>query len=354
MTTEPPHASFLPDFCGTRSVFVVIVVGELLAIILTLAQPPQVTDRLFELALYSLFIQWIALTCVATLCLSRSYLNHLQDHWVATLSYAITLVVSLVITEIAWWLFIQWPAWEEYSRYDHGLFLGRSMSISAIVCALALRYFYVQQQWRRRIKSESEANFQALQSRIRPHFLFNCLNTIASLTRRQPALAEQAIEDLADLFRISLHDARQSTTLHDEVELCKRYLRIEKHRLGERLTVEWQIDALPGDITFPPLSLQPLLENAIYHGIELLPQGGTIRIAGAVGTKSLTITIENPLPETHPKTGEQAGNRLAQENIGRRLSALYRQTGLLKITTDERNYRVTITIPLNHENTDRR
>ncbi|MFT5134044.1 MAG: two-component system sensor histidine kinase AlgZ [Gammaproteobacteria bacterium] len=253
--------SFLPDFCGGRLVFVVILVAELLAIVLTLAQPLKAPDPLFDLAMYSMFIQWVALSCVASLCVSRRFLNTLGDYWAATWSYIITLLITLIISELSWRWIAYLPTSVEFTHYSHTHYLIRNMSISVIVSALALRYFYVQHQWRRRIESESEseARFQALQSRIRPHFLFNCMNTIASLTRRHPALAEESIEDLADLFRASLQDIHHATTLVDEISLCERYLRIEKHRLGDRLLVVWDIDALPMAMQIPSLSPATLI-----------------------------------------------------------------------------------------------
>ena len=347
MNTDRGHTSFLPDFCTTRIVFVVVLLAELLAIILTLGRFPDVPDALTDLAMYSLFIQWIALTCVAALCLCRPWLNHLQDPWVAVLSYLLTLLISLLITELAWWL-----VYKGINDYSHGVFFLRSMGISAVVCAMALRYFYVQHQWRLRIKSEAEARFQALQSRIRPHFLFNCMNTIASLTRSQPPLAEEAIEDLSDLFRASLQEGQPGTTLEHEIDLCKRYLRIEKHRLGERLKVLWEIETLPLQTEIPALLLQPLLENAIVHGIECLPEGGTIRIIGSKQSHAVQLTIINPMPSSR-KQARQEGHHLAQENIRQRLNTLYDRSDLLQIHKVDGDYRVIITLPLVDENTNR-
>lgn len=321
----------------------VIMVAELLAIVLTLAKPLNTPDRLFELAMYSMFIQWVALTCVATLCVSRGFLNRLGDYWAATWSYLITLLVTLIIAELAHWLIGYWPAGTGDTHYSHGHYLFRILGISAIVSALTLRYFYVQHQWRRRIESEADARFQALQSRIRPHFLFNCMNTIASLIRRQPTLAEESIEDLADLFRASLLDISHASLLVDEISLCERYLRIEKHRLGERLQVVWDIDALPPAMLIPSLSLQPLLENAIYHGIEPLTDGGTIQISAAQKGNLFTLTVANPVPETTSTRHE--GNRLALDNIRQRLAAFYGATAKLDVSPDRAGYQVTITVP---------
>jgi len=332
-------------------VFVVIILAELLAIILTLAQPPANTVPLYDLAVYSLFSQWVALSCVAVLCLCRRWLDRLSDLWLATVSYLLTLLVSLIITELAWWLFGARYIDEMTTTTNHGQFLGQCLGISAITWALALRYFYIQHQWGRRIKSESAARFQALQSRIRPHFLFNCMNTIASLTRRQPALAEEVIEDLSDLFRASLSEERVVSALAEEIELCQRYLRIEQHRLGDRLRVDWQLLDLPQQAHIPVLILQPLVENAIYHGIELLPQGGKITIAGERQDDYIEIRITNPVPDR--SGGGQPGHQLAQQNVRERLTTLYQQSGLLRTECVDQQYQAVIRIPYPYEYPDR-
>jgi two-component system, LytTR family, sensor histidine kinase AlgZ len=338
-------ASFLPDFCGGRIVFVLILVAELLAIVLTLAQPLNTPDRLYQLAMYSLFVQWVALSCVAALCISRRFLNSLSDYRAATCSYMLTLLVTLLVSELSWRLISYWPASIDHRSYSHMHYLIRSMSISAIFSALALRYFYVQHQWRRQIEAEAEARFQALQSRIRPHFLFNCMNTIASLTRRQPALAEESIEDLADLFRASLQDIRHATTLADEISLCKRYLRIEKHRLGDRLQVDWRIDALPANMLIPSLSLQPLLENAIYHGIEPITDGGKIDIHAKESANHYLLTVTNPVLESVSATAQREGNMLAQDNIRQRLVTYFGPKAKLEVRPANDSYQVCMTLP---------
>lgn len=352
---QPDHAqgSFLPDFCGTRTVFIVILIAELLAIVLTLAQPPLISNRLVDLALYSLFIQWVALSCTAVLCIFRQHFTRFADHWTGIIAYGITLVTSLLITELAWWIQNQWPVADGYFRYGHGTFLLRIMGISAIVWALTFRYFYVQHQWQKQTRLEADARFQALQSRIKPHFLFNCLNTIASLVRRDPELAEESIEDLADLFRISLQDVRQASSLQDEISFCDRYLRIEQHRLGDRLKTEIQIDGISPDVKLPILSLQPLVENAIYHGIEPLPEGGLIRIHGARDNGFLKIIIENPVVPELGKHMGHTGNRIAQDNVRQRLNTFFQREGLLEVRLTDNLYQVIVSIPLTHENPNR-
>jgi len=352
MKQNQGQSSFLPDFCGVRMLFVVILIAELLAIVITLALPNYVTGRAPDLALNSLFIQWVALSSISALCVSRAYLNSLPDHWAATLSYLLVLIVSLIITEIAWWLLYEWPDTGNYTSQPHTAFLFRCMGISAIVHALALRYFYIQHQWRRNIESETQSRIQALQSRIRPHFFFNCMNTIASLTRKQPKLAEQAVEDLAELFRDSLKDAKQLSTLAEEFELCKRYLRIESYRLGDRLQTHWDIDLLPKDTQIPSLTLQPLLENAIYHGIETLPEGGTVSISGKRVGNEVIININNPLP-TQKNTDNRTGNRFAQDNIRQRIAAYFGTKSKLNIVINNDHYHVQITLPYRNEDISR-
>ena len=346
--------SFLPDFCGARTVFVVVMLAELLAIVLTLSHLPYHRERLVDLAMYSLFIQWVALSCISILCIFRQHLNVLKDYQVGVISYLICLLTTFVVAELAWWVQNKWVS-GDYFGHAHGQFVLRILGISAIVWALALRYFYVQFQLRQQIVAEAESRFQALQARIKPHFLFNCMNTIASLVRRDPAAAEQVVEDLADLFRVSLQDRRDDTTLQEELDLCRRYLRIEQLRLGDRLDVDWRVNGLPGHLPLPSLILQPLLENAIYHGIERLSGGGRISLYSEAGQKRLQIHIENPVPDAHDSGGpEHRGNKLAQDNVSQRLSAFFEQSGLLRAGRENGLYRVTVSIPYGNENTDRR
>jgi two-component system sensor histidine kinase AlgZ len=344
--------SFLPDFCSVRMLFVVVLLGELLAIVLTLTPSTQTQDRTADLALYSLFIQWIVLSCTAALCMSRNYLNRLSDFWAASLSYLLTLLIALLITELAWWVFHVRSVPASSTLTGHGAFLFQSMGISAIVSALSLRYFYIQHQWRKNIESEANARIQALQSRIRPHFFFNCMNTIASLTRKDPVLAEEATEDLADLFRVSLQEAKRMSTVAEEISLCKRYLRIESHRFGDRLETVWETGDLPENAQLPTLTLQPILENAIYHGIERLPEGGVIHIRGQVSPNQITITIDNPLPPSEA-VDHHHGNQMAQDNIRQRLSAYYGDKAVLITESDNQRYITKVTVPYPYENTDR-
>jgi len=335
---------FIPNFCTARPVFVLVLMGELLAIVLTLSTATDVNASFDDLALKSLFIQWVTLCCAAVLCASRTLYSRLSEARVAMVAYVSMLAIAWVLSELAWWTLDYLSNPMPLDAASRGGFLARNLAIAAIVIAIALRYMYVHHHWERRIESEAEARIQALQARIRPHFFFNCMNTIASLTRSHPMLAEEAVEDLADLFRASLLPARDRVTLGGELELCRQYLRIEALRLQDRLAIDWQIDELPADALVPVLSIQPLIENAIYHGIEPLPQGGVTRIRGQREGYRLTVVIENPKP-TDGRRSSRASHGFAQENVGQRLQAFYGGSGGLKVEDLGDHYRATLSFP---------
>ena len=261
--------AFLPDLCGLPAVFAVLVIGELLAILLLLGSGRPFAGMVDAFSLLSLYVLWTALIGLLALCALAPWLRRLKDHLAGAWAYVLLLATTAGVAEIAYRLQAQVGGFGElHLEADHAGFVLRSLAIGAVVAALALRYLYIQYQWKRQIVAESRARFQALQARIRPHFLFNSLNTVASLTRSNPELAERLIEDLADLFRACLADSTDASTMADELKLVRGYLDIEALRLGERLQVDWDVEDMPEDTTVPSLLLQPLVENAVYHGIE--------------------------------------------------------------------------------------
>lgn len=188
----------------------------------------------------------------------------------------------------------------------------------------------------------AEARLAALNARIRPHFLFNSLNAVLSLIRARPKQAEMALESLSDLFRAAMRDPGELVSLADEIALGRQYLELEQLRLGERLKVEWRIGEVAQTLPIPPLMLQPLLENAVYHGIEPVAEGGTVSIAIEQSGDELRIAIANPLG----RRGQHgAGNHIALANIRERLVLYYDLEARLDIEAGERNYEVRITLP---------
>ena len=276
---------FLPNFCGLRMVFVVVVIAQLFAFVVVLSPSDLPAEgRWQQLGLISLFVQWCTLVSSAVLCLLRRWIHRASNRVVALASYAAVLLVVWAVSELAYWY-----VYPGARNMTHWSFVLRNVAISFLITGPILRYFYVTHQWRRNVRAEAEARLQSLQSRIRPHFLFNSMNTIASLTRTSPEQAEAAVEDLADLFRVTLRDARELHTLAEELTLCRRYLEIEGLRLGDRLKLEWAIEDLPSDALLPPLLIQPLLENAIYHGWM------EARSAYAVGAKANNLSLRSAI-----------------------------------------------------------
>jgi two-component system sensor histidine kinase AlgZ len=187
-----------------------------------------------------------------------------------------------------------------------------------------------------------QARLQALRARIRPHFLFNTLNAVLAILRTQPQRAETALEDMSDLFRMAMAEDGDLVPLRRETELAQRYLALEQLRLGERLQLDWQIQAEVGNALIPPLLLQPLLENAVYHGIECLPQGGQVRVGLLRQGKALVIEVANPHPE---RAMEPPGHKLALDNIRERLALLFDMEASYQVFAGRDQYRVRITLP---------
>jgi two-component system sensor histidine kinase AlgZ len=363
-STDSHSELFLPDFCSVRMVFAVVMVGELLAMVLTLGAGAGAPGGFRELALNSLFIQWVALLSSALLCIARGVFERCGNTLAAVASYLLILLVALLVSETAWrWVLphIIDPglvlAWE-FAPQGEGLgapypltlhvghweFLLRNLGITAVSALVALRYFYVQHQARMRMESEARARIQALQSRIRPHFLFNSMNTIASLTRSEPALAEQVTEDLAALFRVSLGDASVPGTLAEELEVCRQYLRIESQRLGERLASETETDTVPGDALLPRLILQPLIENAVYHGVEPAPAGGRIVIQGRLEGDTIHLRVVNTVPP-QAQSAHRQGNSMALWNVRQRIDAYFQGEAHFDIDAQAEQFTVSLAIP---------
>jgi two-component system sensor histidine kinase AlgZ len=189
----------------------------------------------------------------------------------------------------------------------------------------------------------AEARLQALQARIRPHFLFNSLNAVLALIRRDPRRAERTLEDLADLFRALMSDGRNLVRLADEVHLIERYAAIEQLRLGERLRMSWDLDNAPMDAMLPALVLQPLLENAVYHGVE--PGTGTGDVLVRVERRGDRVLMRIENPWLQPGTGTRAGNHMALDNIRERLMLFFDDEARLETRVEGARYQVDIEIP---------
>jgi two-component system sensor histidine kinase AlgZ len=338
--------SALPELASLRNVLRILLIAELLALVLVLGRHASVgADALEDLARLSVFVLAIALAGAVTLRLAAPWLARLSATVRTLLVLVLLLIVAAAVTEAAvyalYWFGAapeRWPAWR-------GPLLLRSLVITGIVGLLVLRYLALEQRSVAGARTEQEAQMQALQSRIRPHFLFNSLNSVASLTRSDPTKAEAVLHDLADLFRVLLADARKLVPMAAEREIARQYIELEKLRLGDRLQVKWAESNVPRGIQIPALTLQPLLENAIYHGIEPRFGGGTIKIELWSEGDALNIMISNPLPETR-SAGHQRGNKIAMDNIRQRLVTQFGESATLQAFEQGGQYHVKLKLPL--------
>ncbi|MCB1561317.1 MAG: histidine kinase [Xanthomonadales bacterium] len=315
MDSAPRPRPWLPDLCRLPALLTIMVAAE--SAILVLALTPSAEDwNIPRFAGASLFAQWLALASGLLLCRGAPALQRLPIVLGAVLAWLLPVAVAalggliLHIVDSELGLGLTLP------RGQRSEFIFGCAAVTAVVGAATLHYFYVQQQWAMQVQAKAEAEMRALQARIRPHFLFNSINSIASLVRRDPPTAERALEDLADLFRAALGAGQGDATLDEELTLIERYLSVEKLRLGDRLQLDWRLaDDLPRSFRLPRLVLQPLVENAVIHGVARLEAGGVICIEAFREAGSLCIRVGNPTP---PQATAK-GHAHAQQSIEQRL-----------------------------------
>ena len=258
--------------------------------------------------------------------------------WLGRLDYraavAVILALELAITTVA-------------AQFSTGLLPGgaqgtllRYWFLAAAGTLLILGYF----ELRNRALSPAltEARLQALQARIRPHVFFNSINAVLSLVRSEPRRAEEALHDMAELFRVLMADNRDLIPLRRELEICQQYLGIEQLRLGDRLRVRWSTETTPADAMVPPLLLQPLLENAVYHGIEPAAEPGTVTVDMRLSGETLRIVLRNPY---RGEGRHQPGNRMALANIRERLLLHFDAEASLSTRIDDGEFEVAISLP---------
>lgn len=349
----------IPNLCRLPVVLAVILVTELVVVIYVLSISSLLDFDWTHLSLLSLYAQWIALLALGALCQCRHQINSFEISWGIAASFIIMLLVVLLTNSGAQWIYLgaNFEAWHWSWHW-----LLRDTIILAVIFGLCLHYLYIQQCWRAEQRASERAKLEALQARIRPHFFFNSMNTIASLIAYAPEDAEKAVEDLAALFRVSLTQRKPLVSWQEEWDLCLAYLRIEQQRLGERLQLDIDLDSVPASLELPPLCLQPLIENAIYHGIERLPEGGVLSVVATKQADCIHFEVNNPLVEAghtcvddtlvaakalnetnsgdsvlpDVKRGGASHHGIALNNIRSRLAAIYRheESGELTASLD--------------------
>ncbi len=352
---DPARAGepWLPDLCRLPRLATMVGVAELVVLVLALAPDGGAHWNLSRFVSASGFALWLALTISVLLCVSRRPLSRLPVPLGAMAAVAGAAFIALLGAAMLYQLDRSLgtglvPAAVRLPQFTLG-----SAAIAALITAVVLRYLYAVDGWQAQVRASARAEADALQARIRPHFLFNSMNTIAGLVRRDPALAERAVLDLCDLFRAALGAGDEPSTLAEEVELAQRYLAIEALRLGPRLSVRWQREEpLPWDLAMPRLVLQPLVENAVLHGIARLPEGGAIDIALRSEDGWLHLAIANPAPAT--PAPRPAGTGHAQRSIGHRLRYAFGPRVRMATGWNAGYYRCELAVPFAGQGPDAR
>ncbi|KAF1713066.1 sensor histidine kinase [Pseudoxanthomonas sacheonensis] len=343
--TDSAKPSPLDALWQARVIMWVVLAGEGLALVLTLA-PGTDRDRWIYFALTSMVIQWVSLTCLGGLYLLRRFLRRLHAQYVAYVALTLLVISTWLVTGCAWLLLR--GVWSLTEEGWQTVFL-RFTGIALAVGLLGLAAF--QNHWRTRQLAvlAKQSELEALQARIRPHFLFNTLNTGAALVHQRPADAEQLLLDLADLFRAALAGPHE-IPLEEELALTRRYLEIEALRFGDRLRLLWRLPESLPDARMPTLSMQPLVENAIRHGVEPSADGGVIEIGISSKAGMVDITIRNTLPSRG--TLSRSGHNVGLNSVGARIQALTQGRGKLLTTNDGNHFTATILLPADVCTTD--
>ncbi len=323
------YGSALPNFRNLGILLRIVLIVNVVALIAVIVKSPALTALSAPLMEVALLVEPLLILTLVVLYLLNGLLARLTY-----VSGALAVTgIALLLTAV---LYLGARDFLPIELSD----IGRYWLLVALVSAILLSYFNLRA--RALSPALTEARLQALQARIRPHFLFNSINAVLSLIRQEPRRAETALEDMADLFRVLMADNRELTPLSREVELCKQYLNLEQLRLGERLQVEWHIDKMPGDALIPPLVLQPLLENAVYHGIEPRTEPGVVSINIYASREQVHAVLRNPYAMGG---NHHAGNKMAMGNIRERLQLHFDAEASLNTRVLDDAYQVHIVLP---------
>jgi two-component system sensor histidine kinase AlgZ len=332
----------LPDLCSLSGLFSLVLVAALTVVVMQFA--PGVHPGWHPLSIGMLFAVWLSVVLAASVCKLRPWLERLPGGLPYLATWLLMVTITLLVSALIGW--IDHTLGMQLTRESTLRFTVTNSVLVALIGAAILRYFYVLGQWRSRLAASARAQVQALQARIRPHFLFNSMNTVAALVRVDPAAAERTVEDLADLFRAALASDSEGT-LGEELDLVERYLAIEQLRLGDRLCIERDLRDLPLDLALPRLLLQPLVENAVRHGIQPLREGGTVRVSGECDTSQVRITFDNPLPEIPSVVSfeDADGHGHGLDSVRQRIAYHYGERGRLSVEQAGGRYVVRVFLP---------
>ncbi len=319
----------LPDFCNLGTWLRVLLSVNGAALAAALARSREFGHTLVDFTEMAVYVEPTIFATMLLLCAGRRWLDRLPG-----------LVGGVVVVGIAAMMAVLWAellAPLDPDMMDSGQHVWPWSALAAIIL---LAWFDL--AIRARSPAVTEARMMALTARIRPHFLFNSLNAVLGVIRTDPRRAETALEELADLFRVLMQDNRELVPLSAEIALARQYLELERLRMGDRLQVRWEVETCPPDALVPPLMLQPLLENAVYHGIEPMQGAGEITIRLARHDGRVLIELTNPCTADGHDAG---GSHMALDNIRERLLLFFDLEATMDTAFADNHYRVTIRLP---------
>ncbi len=327
------YRSVVPDFRNLGILLRILLIVNAIALVIAVVQSPSLATLGAQIMENAVMVEPLLILTLVVLYALKDVLARLPYTGAAIAVIALTLALTTLLHAGAQrYLPLNATAVERY-----WLLVG-------LVTAMLLAYFDLRA--RALSPAIAEARLQALQARIRPHFLFNSINAVLSLIRQEPKRAETALEDMAELFRVLMAENRELAPLAREVALCRQYLGLEQLRLGERLQIEWHIDKMPADAMIPPLILQPLLENAVYHGIEPRTAPGVVGIHIYATRDEVHAVLRNPYSRADD---HHTGNNMALGNIRERLQLHFDAEASLTSRVTDDTYQVHIIMPYRKE-----
>lgn len=331
----------LPYLCHGRFLLRCAVLTQAVAVVLAFA-PGEHSNLWLRLGLISLFSHWVALLTTLALCGLRRRLNRLPPLFILLSCSAVFLLSTLLVSYFAYHGLVA-----GHTMFNQSLsgFILANLMVALIVAIIAMQFFIMHSERSVQLQAQSKAELTALQARIQPHFLFNSLNTAAELIHVDPVAAEQALLDLSALFRAALH-AGEMVSLTDELKLSRQYLSLEQWRLGKRMQLSWQQPEALAEMRIPALTIQPLLENAVRHGIENCGSSGVLQVDIVQTSQSVSIVIVNPYSSEHQT---RSGNGIALDNIRQRLNLHYGNAAQLTHHIVDGVFRLKLVIPLKPE-----
>ncbi|WP_233998425.1 sensor histidine kinase [Pseudoalteromonas sp. T1lg48] len=335
LSAQSNSYSLLTTLCQTRGILSALIVAQVLALIISLSEY-QPDNFWLVLGQSSLLIQFITSISIAALYILSRVKPDLNNS-----VQALAVVAALVLSTLAITLYISYL--ELLGAQLSHWFVFKSSAISLLVAALFVQFMAIYNEHAKAHSAYARAQLDALQARIRPHFLFNSLNTLAELAHEDSDAAEESALALASLSRAAMQVGQQST-LAQEIALAKRYIALEQWRFGERLKVNWHLPGSMPEVVLPCLTLQPLLENAVVHGIESSDKGGVIDVEVHITKQSATVIVSNSLSaQSTPTT--RAHNGIALDNIQKRLSIIYAGQASMRARRLADSYRVKLVVP---------